>query len=55
MKDVNAVLRNKELELACVRNEIRALLLVLPLLAEEQDWIEYDLTQSPRSRQSNCR
>lgn len=36
MKDVHAILRDKEQDLQRTRREIQALLVVIPLLAEEQ-------------------
>ena len=40
MKDVHAVLRDKEQDLERIRREIQALLVVIPLLAEEQSLSE---------------
>ncbi len=42
-KDVNQVLREKELDVVRVRKEIEALHLAIPLLAEDQDWVEHGL------------
>ena len=47
MKDANQVLREKERELARLRGEIEALHLVIPLLAEERDWMEHGLAPPP--------
>ena len=52
MKDVNLVLREKELNLARVRNEVQALRFVVPLLAEERDRVEPGLASRPSSSQS---
>jgi hypothetical protein len=52
VKDVNEVLREKELDIARVRNEIEALHLAIPLLAEDRDWVEHGLAAAPRSSQS---
>lgn len=49
MKDLFQVLRKKELDIERVRKEIEALHFVIPLLAEEADWIENGLTP-PRFR-----
>ena len=43
MKDVSLVLREKELNIMRLRNEIQALHLVIPLLAEDRDWVEHGL------------
>jgi len=43
MKDLFHVLRQKELDVERVRKEIAALHFVIPLLAEEADWIENGL------------
>jgi hypothetical protein len=40
MKDPYQVLEQKEMELERVRREIEALHLVIPLLAEDADWID---------------
>jgi hypothetical protein len=40
MKDVHAILRDKEQDLQRIRREVQALLLVIPLLAEEQSLSE---------------
>ena len=40
MKDVHAILRDKEQDLDRIRREIQALLVVIPLLAEEQSHSE---------------
>jgi hypothetical protein len=45
MKDLSQVLRQKELDVERVREEIEALHFVIPLLAEEADWIENGLAQ----------
>ena len=44
MKDVNLVLREKELDIVRRREEIEALHLAIPLLAEDQDCVEHGLT-----------
>jgi hypothetical protein len=44
MKDLSQVLKQKKIELERVRREIEALRFVIPLLAEDADWIEYGLT-----------
>jgi hypothetical protein len=44
MKDLFKVLLEKELDIERVRKEIAALHFVIPLLAEESDWIENGLT-----------
>jgi hypothetical protein len=41
MKDVYEVLRQKELEVQRIRNEIAALHSVIPLLVDEGDWIQH--------------
>ena len=43
MKEPYQVLRQKEVDIERVRQEIEALHFVLPLLAEDADWIEYGL------------
>ena len=40
MKDVHAILRDKEQDLQRIRREVQALLVVIPLLAEEQSLAE---------------
>jgi hypothetical protein len=49
MKDLSQVLEQKEMELERVRREIEALQFVIPLLAEDADWIEHGLA-SPVSQ-----
>jgi len=43
MKDLRQVLEQKKMEIDRVRTEIKALHLVIPLLAEDADWIENGL------------
>jgi hypothetical protein len=43
MKDVYQVLSQKERDVERVRKEIKALHVVIPLLAEDADWIENGL------------
>lgn len=40
MKDIYQVLRQKQLDMARVREEVEALHVVIPLLAEDRDRIE---------------
>jgi len=47
MKDVYEVLRQKEVEIVRVQNEIEALHLVIPLLAEDGDRVQYGSTSPP--------
>jgi len=47
VKDVNLVLREKELDIVRVRKEVEALHLAIPLLAEDQDWVEHGLASPP--------
>jgi hypothetical protein len=47
MKDLSQVLSQKEMAIERVRKEIKALKLVIPLLAEDADWIEHGLASSP--------
>jgi len=47
MKDVHALLRDKEEDLERIRREIQALLAVIPLLAEEQSLSENALLNVP--------
>ncbi|MGA8620430.1 MAG: hypothetical protein WB660_18135 [Candidatus Sulfotelmatobacter sp.] len=49
MKDPYQVLMQKEMELELVRRQLEALQLVIPLLAENADWIENGLA-SPVSK-----
>ena len=51
MKDPYQVLKQKEIDIERVRKEIEALHLVIPLLAEDADWIENGLAP-PRFRAS---
>ena len=44
MKDVYQVLEQKKTEIERVRREIEALHSVIPLLAENADWVENGLT-----------
>ena len=48
MKDVNLVLREKELDVVRVRKEIESLHLAIPLLAEDRDWVEHGLASRLR-------
>jgi len=43
MKDLSQVLSQKEMDLERVQKEIKALHFVIPLLAEDADWIEHGL------------
>ncbi|MFZ0278302.1 MAG: hypothetical protein WA254_22915 [Candidatus Sulfotelmatobacter sp.] len=43
MKDISQVLSQKEMDIERVRKEIKALHFVIPLLAENGDWIENGL------------
>ncbi|HXX02536.1 MAG TPA: hypothetical protein VEJ00_15075 [Candidatus Acidoferrales bacterium] len=43
MKDPCQILREKELDLERVRQQIEALHFVIPLLAEDSDWIEHGM------------
>lgn len=45
MKDANEVLRQKELEVANIRSQIRALHRTIPLLADEKDFEEFGLVR----------
>ncbi len=45
MKDVYEVLRQKELSIARIRTEIDALLVVAPLLKDENDKAEEETTE----------
>ncbi len=47
MRDVNEVLREKEVEITRVRHEIAALRLILPLLADEVDDVPVDAPAYP--------
>jgi hypothetical protein len=57
MRDLSQVLEQKEMELERVRREIQALHLVIPLLAEDADWIDDWLTlpASQLSRAWTCK
>ena len=46
------MLREKELDIVRVRNEIQALHQVIPLLAEDRDWVEHGLALPPPSSRS---
>ena len=52
MKDVNLVLRGKEMDIVRLRKEIEALHLAIPLLAENRDWVEHGLASPPPSSES---
>jgi hypothetical protein len=43
MKDLYQVLSQKERDIERVRTEVKALYLVIPLLAEDADWVEHGL------------
>ena len=49
MKDENLVLREKETDIVRVRKEIEALHLVIPLLAENRDFVEHGMAPPPPS------
>ena len=49
MEDENLVLREKETELVRVRKQIEALHLVIPLLAENRDFVEHGMAPPPPS------
>jgi len=50
MRDVNEVLREKEVEITRVRHEIAALRSILPLLADEVDDVPVDAPAYPQLR-----
>jgi hypothetical protein len=50
MKDPYQVLSQKEMDIERVRSEIEALHLVIPLLAEDADWIERGEASPPQTR-----
>ncbi len=50
MKDPSQILRQKEMDIERVRQQIEALHLVLPLLAEEEDWIAHGMAAPPLER-----
>jgi hypothetical protein len=52
VEDENLVLREKETELVRVRKEIEALHLVIPLLAENRDFVEHGMAPPPPSLKS---
>lgn len=55
MKDLSQVLSQKEMDIERVRKEIKALHFVIPLLAEDADWIENGLASpvsAPQFRRS---
>jgi len=54
MKDPYQVLSQKEMDIERVRREIEALHFVIPLLAEDADWIERGQA-SPVPRQNSVR
>ena len=49
MKELQQVLSQKEKDIERVQREIDALLFVIPLLAEDADWIEPELSPRPLS------
>jgi hypothetical protein len=51
MKDPYQVLSQKEMDIERVRREIEALHLVIPLLAEDADWIERGQASPPSDSQ----
>ena len=51
MKDPSQVLSQKERDIERVRREIKALRFVIPLLAEDADWIENGLALPPSASQ----
>lgn len=50
MKDPYQVLKQKEMDIERVQSEIEALHFVIPLLAEERDWIESGLATPSSGR-----
>ena len=52
MRDPYQVLMQKEVDIERVRREIEALQLVIPLLAEDADWVEHGLASRRSSSQS---
>ena len=57
MKDLHQVLEQKKMEIERVRREIEALHFVIPLLAEDADWIENGPGSAALAiaRNGNCR
>jgi hypothetical protein len=47
VKDENLVLREKETDIVRVRKEIEALHSVIPLLAENRDFVEHGMAPPP--------
>ena len=47
MKDIYQVLTQKEMDMVRVQQEIEALHLVIPLLADDGDWVEHGLALPP--------
>ena len=50
MKDPSQILRQKETDIERVRQQIEALRFVIPLLAEDGDWIEHGMAPPPLER-----
>jgi hypothetical protein len=47
MKDPSQILQQKEMDIERVRRQIEALHFVIPLLAEDTDWIEQGMAPPP--------
>jgi hypothetical protein len=43
MMDTSQILRQKEMDIERVRRQIEALHFVIPMLAEDQDWIDHGM------------
>jgi hypothetical protein len=52
MKDPSQILRQKEMDIERVRRQIEALHFAIPLLAEDQDWIEHGMAPPQADRDS---
>jgi hypothetical protein len=52
MKDPSQILRQKEMDIERVRRQIEALHFVIPMLAEDQDWVEHGMAPPQPERDS---
>ena len=52
MKDLTQIVRQKEMDIERVRRQIEALHFAIPLLAEDQDWIEHGMAPPQADRES---
>ncbi len=52
MKDPSQILQQKEIDIERIRRQIEALHFVIPMLVEDQDWVEHGMAP-PQAERNN--